>query len=163
MTYTTKNFRFIDGIFYRYLYSQSVDKKLADMITYWNNPSKKLSSEICDLSVKIYRWIYWQTKHVKINFTCFILSVFLSLNITYQQKKNACQRDHLLYEYIILLLTSFIIILMTFFYFLIVIWWHRKHIFLLKNKLLFLDHWSVFTLNSVFFPSHIIIYVLFLK
>ena len=123
------------------------------MITYRNNPSKKLSSEICDLSVKVYRWIYWQTKHVKINFTCFILSVFLSLNITYQQKKkNACQRDHLIYEYIILLLTSFIIILMTFFYFLIVIWWHRKHIFLLKNKLLFLDHWSVFTLNSVFFP-----------
>jgi hypothetical protein len=48
---TTRTFRFIDRIFYRYLYSQSVGTKLTSGLMDRNNQSKKLSLVIFDMSV----------------------------------------------------------------------------------------------------------------
>jgi hypothetical protein len=44
--YTTKIFRFIDGIFHRHLHYHSVGKKITDEITDGKSPSVNLSSVI---------------------------------------------------------------------------------------------------------------------
>jgi hypothetical protein len=87
---TTKTFRFIDRIFYRYLYSQSVGTKLTSRLMNRNNQSKKLSLVIFGMSVSslvIILQIDLLTDKVrkKKNFTRFIPSIFPLLNITYHR------------------------------------------------------------------------------
>jgi len=78
----TRIFRFIDIILCRYLYSQPVGMKLIDELMDINNLSNKPSPVLCGLSVIILIDEFTNGKSAKKTFTCFILSVLPSLNMS---------------------------------------------------------------------------------
>jgi sulfur relay (sulfurtransferase) DsrC/TusE family protein len=86
MHFTTIIFRFTDIIFFGYLYSQSIDTKLADVITDENNLLEELSSMSLSVIILQIDLLMDKVRQKKLHLLYFVGTFIVEYNISPTRK-----------------------------------------------------------------------------